>query len=320
VRINFFLDLRAKALLLDILRVQITVSGFTGSYYRAPCFYTVIGIILIKRHNMTKLDFRDQRIIITGASSGIGRELAYQLAALGARLALAARREKELRAVAEECREMGAQAIAVPMDIAVQVQCQNLIEKTVDEWGGVDVLINNAGASMHASFENITDLSVYERLMGINYLGAVSCTHYALPYLKANRGRIVVISSLAGKTGVPTRTGYSASKHALHGFFDSLRCELAGSGVTVTIICPGYVATGIRRYIIGDDGHPMDKSYTNESKFMSAENCAGIILKAAAKGKREVVMTWTGKAGQYIKPFLPGLIDRIALKKVRLRP
>jgi short-subunit dehydrogenase len=130
----------------------------------------------------------------------------------------------------------------------------------------------------------------------------------------------VVISSLAGKTGVPTRTGYSASKHALHGFFDSLRCELAGSGVTVTIICPGYVATGIRRYIIGDDGHPMDKSYTNESKFMSAENCAGIILKAAAKGKREVVMTWTGKAGQYIKPFLPGLIDRIALKKVRLRP
>jgi short-subunit dehydrogenase len=269
---------------------------------------------------MAKPDFRDQRIIITGASSGIGRELAHQLAALGARLALAARREQELRMVANECQEMGAQAIAVPTDITVQEQCQDLIEKTVDEWGGVDMLINNAGTSMHASFENITDLSVYERLMRINYLGAVSCTHYSLPYLKTSQGKIVVVSSLAGKTGVPTRTGYSASKHALHGFFDALRCELTGSGATVTIVCPGYVATGIRRYIIGYYGHPMYKSYTNDSKFMSAESCAGIILKAAAKGKREVIMTLTGKAGQYIKPFLPGLIDRIALKKVRLRP
>ncbi|MFC1583680.1 SDR family oxidoreductase [Candidatus Neomarinimicrobiota bacterium] len=263
--------------------------------------------------------FRDQRIIITGASSGIGRELARQLAAQGAYLALAARREKELREVAEECREMGAQAIAVPTDVSEQEQCQKLIERTVEEWGGVDLLINNAGASMHARFENITDLSVYEQLMRINYLGAVSCTHYALPHLKTSRGRIVVISSLAGKTGVPTRTGYSASKHALHGFFDALRSELAGSGVTVAIICPGYVATGIRRYIIGDDGQPLDRSYDNENKFMSVETCARVILKATAKGKREVIMTLTGKLGQYIKPFFPGLIDRIARKKVRLR-
>lgn len=268
---------------------------------------------------MARSDFKDKRIIITGASSGIGRELARQLAAQGAHLALAARREQELEAAADECRVLGAQAIGVPTDIAVQVQCKSLIEKTVDEWSGVDMLINNAGTSMHARFENITDLSVYERLMRINYLGAVNCTHYALPHLKASRGKIVVISSLAGKTGVPTRTGYSASKHALHGFFDALRCELAGSGVKVTIVCPGYVATGIRRYIIGDDGAPLDRRYDNEDRFMSMETCAGIILKAATKGKREVIMTLTGRVGQYIKPFLPGLIDKVAQKKVKLR-
>lgn len=268
---------------------------------------------------MAKSDFRDQRVIITGASSGIGRELAHQLALQGASLALGARREKELQAVADECRGSGAEAIAIPTDVSDQDQCKNLIAKAVDQWSGLDMLINNAGASMHASFENITDLSVYERLMRINYLGAVFCTHYALPYLKASQGKIVVISSLAGKTGVPTRTGYSASKHALHGFFDALRCELADRGVKVTMICPGYVATGIRRYIIGDDGHPMDRSYTNEEKFMSAERCVSIILNSAAKGKREVIMTLTGKVGQYIKPFFPGLIDRIAQRKVKLR-
>lgn len=268
---------------------------------------------------MAKRNFEDQRVIITGASSGIGRELARQLASQGANLVLGARREKELWAVAEECQALGAQAIATLTDVTEQSQCKQLIEKAVDSYGGIDMLINNAGASMHAHFENVVDLSVYERLIRINYLGAVFCTHYALPHLKTSQGKIVAVSSLAGKTGVPTRTGYSASKHALHGFFDALRCELAGSGVKVTIVCPGYVATGIRRYIIGDDGRPMDKSYTNESKFMSTETCAGIILTAAAKGKREVIMTLTGMVGQYVKPFFPGLIDRVALKKVKLR-
>ena len=268
---------------------------------------------------MAKLNFKEKRIIITGASSGIGRELARQLASQGAYLVLGARREPELQAVAAECGELGAQAIAMPNDVTEQSQCEELIETAVENYGGIDMLINNAGASMHAHFENVVDLSVYERLIRINYLGAVFCTHYALPHLKASRGKIVVVSSLAGKTGVPTRTGYSASKHALHGFFDALRCELAGSGVKVTIVCPGYVATGIRRYIIGDDGRPMDRSYTNESMFMSTEICAGIILKAAAKSKREVIMTLTGKVGQYVKPFLPGLIDRVAQRKVKLR-
>ncbi|UCD38972.1 MAG: SDR family oxidoreductase [Fidelibacterota bacterium] len=260
-----------------------------------------------------------QRVIVTGASSGIGRELARQLAARGARVALGARREQELMEVAKECDELGGEALAILTDVSAQNQCKALIEQAVQAWGGIDMLINNAGISMHARFEDISDLGIYERIMRVNYLGAVACTHYALPYLKASRGRIVVISSLAGKTGVPTRTGYSASKHALHGFFDALRVELSGSGVSITIICPGYVATGIRRYIVGPDGRPENRSYQNETRFASVASCAGTILQSAERRKREVVMTATGKAGQFVKLFFPGLIDRIAQKKVRLR-
>jgi short-subunit dehydrogenase len=265
------------------------------------------------------MSYSQQRIILTGASSGIGRELAKQLAAQGAHIAIAARREKELSQVAKECGELGGEALAIPTDIADQAQCKALIEQTVQVWGGVDMLINNAGISMHAKFEDIAELSVYERIMRVNYLGAVACTHYALPHLKASKGRLVVVSSLAGKTGVPTRTGYSASKHALHGFFDSLRVELDGSGVSVTIVCPGYVATAIRRYLIGRDGQPESRSDRDESKFMSVESCARTILQAAAQRKREVIMTATGKAGQFIKLFFPGLIDKIARKNVGLR-
>ncbi|MFB0515939.1 MAG: SDR family oxidoreductase [Candidatus Neomarinimicrobiota bacterium] len=266
------------------------------------------------------MSFNQQRVIITGASSGIGRELARQLALHGARLCLAARREDELERSADACQRLGAEALAVAIDITDQTQCKALVERTVQAWGGVDILINNVGMSMQAQFEDVTDLTIYERLMRVNYLGAVACTYYALPYLKASRGRIVVISSLAGKTGVPTRTGYSASKHALHGFFDALRAELAGTGVKVTIVCPGYVTTDIRRHIIGEDGQPQDRSGPDETRFMSVEKCARIILRATAKGKREVIMTLTGKVGRYLQPLFPGLIDRVAWKKVGLRP
>jgi short-subunit dehydrogenase len=148
----------------------------------------------------------------------------------------------------------------------------------------------------------------------VNYLGAVACTHYALPHLQATRGRIVVVSSLTGKVGVPTRSGYAASKHALHGFFDSLRVELAGSGVSVTIACPGFVDSGIRRYRAGAG----DSRRNIRSRRMPVERCARIILRAAKRRRREVLMTALGKLGRFVRPFLPGLIDWVARKKVRL--
>ena len=152
--------------------------------------------------------------------------------------------------------------------------------------------------------------------MRVNYLGAVYCTHHALPFLKQSGGRIVGISSLAGRTGVPTRTGYSAAKHAMAGFFDSLRIELEGSGVTVTMVYPGFVATGIRENAAGPDGKPILVSPVKEKQVMSVEECARRIVAAIERREREVVMTARGKMGLWLKLIAPGLIDRIARKAI----
>ena len=149
---------------------------------------------------MGSLHFKDKVVVITGASSGIGRELAYRLAMQGAKLSLAARDAERLEAVRGECEKRGGLAITVPTDVVEQAQCGSLTRKTVEEFGGIDILVNNAGISMWANFDEVTDLSIYEKIMRVNYLGSVYCTYYALPYLKTNRGQIVGISSLTGKT------------------------------------------------------------------------------------------------------------------------
>jgi short-subunit dehydrogenase len=262
--------------------------------------------------------FRDNVVIVTGASAGIGRELALQLAARGAHLALAARDPVKLEEVAAECRARGVRAIAVPTDVGDEEKCGELVQRTVDEFGRLDTLVNNAGISMWARFDEVTDLSGFEALMRVNYLGSVYCTHHALPHLKRSRGRIVGVSSLTGKTGVPTRSGYAASKHAMTGFFDSLRIELAESGVTVTMVYPGFVATEIRERAFGPDGRPLGagNSPVREREVMTAEECARQILEAAASRRRELIMTTRGKVGWILKVFAPGLIDRIAAKAI----
>ena len=186
-------------------------------------------------------------IVLTGASQGIGRALALRLAEERPRLVLAARDESALATVEGECRERGASTLVVPTDVTSDAQCRALVERTVARFSALDVLVNNAGIGMIARFDELADLSVYERLMKVNYLGCVYPTFYALPHLKRSRGQIAVMASLAGLTGVPTRTGYAASKHAVIGFFDSLRIELAGTGVDVTVLCPYFVRSQIHR-------------------------------------------------------------------------
>jgi short-subunit dehydrogenase len=259
---------------------------------------------------------KDNVVAITGASKGIGAELARQLAGKGARLVLAARNEKELEAVAEICRKRGASVVTVKADVAVERDCQAIVAGAVLAFGRLDTLVNNAGASMWARFEDIHDMSILERLMQVNYMGAVYCTHHALPHLRESRGRIVGISSLAGMIGVPTRTGYSASKHAMRGFFDSLRIELADAGVTVTMIYPGFVATGIRENATGPDGKPIMVSPVKEREVMSVEDCASRIVKAIEGREREVVMTARGKMGLWLKLLAPSLVDRIARRAI----
>lgn len=260
--------------------------------------------------------YRRRVVILTGASHGIGHEMALQLAAQGARLALAARGAAALEELTAECRRRGGEAIAVPTDVAEEAQCAALIAQTVETYKQIDMLINNAGISMWARFEEVTDLSIFERLMRVNYLGSVYCTRHALPYLKQTRGRLVAVSSLTGKTGVPTRSGYAASKHAMNGFFDTLRIELAGSGVSVTVACPDFVATGIREHAFGADGRPLGKSPVQESKVMTAEVCARQILEGAWARKREMIMSPRGRLGQWLKLLAPGLVDRIARKAI----
>lgn len=260
--------------------------------------------------------FTDNVVILTGASRGIGESLAYQLAGQGARLALAARDASQLESVAEKCRSLGGQALCIPTDVAEPAQCQNLVEKTAAVYGRIDTLINNAGITMWAKFEEITDISIFEKIMQVNYLGSVYCTCYALPYLKQTKGRIVAVSSLAGKAGVPTRSGYAASKHAMVGFFDTLRIELVPYGVSVTISYPDFVSTGVRERAFGPDGRPLGKSPVREEKVMSAETCARIMLQAIARRQREDIQTPRGKFGQWLKLIAPALIDRIAARAI----
>ena len=265
---------------------------------------------------MGKTTFKDNVVIITGASSGIGRELACQLADQGAWLSLAARDAGRLQETAETCRKRGGRAISVQTDVSVQDDCHNLIECTIAEYGRIDTLVNNAGISMWTRFDELQDLAVFDQVMRVNYFGAVYCSHYALPYLKKTRGRLVGVSSLAGKNGVPTRAGYSASKHAMVGFFDSLRIELVDTGVSVTLIYPGFVTSEIRERAFGPDGKPLGISPVREAEVMSVEECARLIVNAMARRKREEVMTLRGKLSQWVKLVAPGYVDNTVRKAI----
>lgn len=263
------------------------------------------------------MNFNERTFVITGASSGIGKELAIKLAKLGANLVLAARNKDGLINVADECLKNGGKAIVVPTDVTVASECEILIKKAIEEYNAIDCLINNAGIGMWGKFEKVEDLSIFEKIMQINYLGSVYCTHYALPYLKKSQGLLVAISSLTGKFGVPTRTGYAASKHAMQGFFDSLRVELRSTGVDVLVVSPGFVNTDIRQRLLGTDGKIISAK-NQPPKAMSTEVCADLILEAIAKRKRELVMTFKGRLGIWFKPLLPNLIDSIAARSVGL--
>ena len=260
-------------------------------------------------------------VLITGASSGIGAELARQFATAGARLALSARSGERLEQVAGECRARGAEAFVVVGDVGVEADCQRIVEATVAHFGQLDTLVNNAGLGASGPFEAVTDLSVFERVMKVNYLGSVWCTAYALPHLKRTRGRIVAISSLTGLTGVPKRAAYAATKHAMAGFFDSLRIELANTGVSVTVIYPGFVFSEINQHALSPDGTPFgEQAYRRKpGETMETDECCRQILRATAARDRDLVMTWRGKIGRILKLISPALVDRIARRVIASR-
>jgi short-subunit dehydrogenase len=258
------------------------------------------------------MSFADKVIVITGASDGIGAELARQLSADKPKLVLAARRRDALEAVARQCEEAGAQTLCVVTDVSIEADCRALIAATIARFGRIDALVNNAGVSMHANFDEITDTAVYENLMRINLMGSIWPTHAALPHLKASRGLVVAVASLAGLVGVPGRTTYCATKFAQTGFFEALRVELQPEGVDVCIVYPGVVATEIRRNGWNAKGETAGTSGLSEAGAMSVEQCAGLIVSAMRSRKREEVMSFKGKLGRWLKLIAPAKVDAMA--------
>jgi short-subunit dehydrogenase len=259
-------------------------------------------------------------IIITGASDGIGAELARQLAKPGIALVLAARRKEALELVATDCAAKGAKVLIVPTDVSIESDCRDLIAKAAEAFGRIDVLVNNAGVSMHANLEDIPSTDVYEKLMRINLMGSIWPTHAALSHLKASRGQVVAVASLAGLVGVPGRTTYCATKFAQTGFFEALRVELEPQGVNVCVIYPGVVNTEIRRNGWNALGETAGSSGLSEKGAMSVETCAELIVDAINGRKREVVMSAKGKLGRWLKLIAPGVVDNLARKALNKTP
>ncbi len=258
-------------------------------------------------------------VIITGASSGIGRALAFEAARSKARLVLAARNLNQLQEVAEQIKHFHHEVIVCKTDVSLETDCQNLIRTAVDHFGGIDILINNAGMSMRAVFAN-TDLSVIHRLMDVNFWGTVYCTKYALPYLLKSKGSVVGVSSTAGFMGLPGRTGYSASKFAMQGFLESLRIENIRNELHVLIASPGFTASNIRNTALNEKGQLQGESPRDETKMMTPERVAKLILRAIRIRRRNMVITLEGKLLRQIKWVVPGLVDKIIYKTMSREP
>jgi len=260
-------------------------------------------------------ELKNKIIVITGASSGIGKALAEQALSQGAKVAVCARNLDKLKTIFKDSNQL----FCFKADVSIENDCKTFLSEVARKWGGVDVLINNAGISMRALFEE-THLSVIKELMDINFWGSVYCTKYALPFIMERKGVIASVSSIAGYRGLPGRTGYSASKFALNGFMEALRTELLHTGVHVMWVSPGFTASNIRNVARSSDGTAQAETPLEESKLMSAEVCAGIILDGIKKRKRNIVMTGTGKLTVWLNKLFPYLADSLVYKHFLAEP
>lgn len=261
---------------------------------------------------------KNKVVIITGASSGIGRALAKAFAAKGAKLSLGARRTELLEELRAEL--PGTEILIQKTDVSVEADCRRLVETTIGQFGRIDVLINNAGVSMRALFDEV-DLNVIRQLMDINFWGTVYCTKYALPHLLKTRGSLVGVISIAGYVGLPGRTGYSASKFAIRGFLDTVRIENLKKGLHVLVAAPGFTASEVRKVALTTDGSQQGETPRDESRMMSAEECAAHILKAVEKRKRQLILTFTeGKLTVFLGKFFPSLLDKLTYNHMAKEP
>lgn len=255
--------------------------------------------------------FENKVFVITGGTDGIGKALTETLLKMGASVATCSRNQQKLTELENE--NPGQPLLALKADVSKEDDCKKLMNAAIEKFGGIDVLINNAGISMRALFSEM-DLTTLKNVVDTNFWGTVYCTKYALDSIIARKGTIVGMSSVAGYRGLPGRTGYCASKHAINGFFEALRTELLESGTNVMWVCPGFTSSNIRNAALNKDAKPQGESPMDEGKMMSAEECAKYILKAVEKRKRTIVLTSEGKKTVLLNKFFPALADKFVRK------
>jgi short-subunit dehydrogenase len=255
--------------------------------------------------------FENKIIAITGGTDGIGKALVQAFLKRGANVATCSRTPEKLAQLKTEFAEKS--LFTVMADVSKEEDCKNFIEKTIEEFKGIDVLINNAGISMRALFKD-TDLTTLKKVMDINFWGTVYCTKYALDAIIEKKGTIVGVASIAGYRGLPGRSGYSASKAAVIRWMETLRTELLDTGVNVMWVSPGFTASNTRYAALGENAKPVMDSKLDEGKIMTAEECAGYIIKAIEKRKRTLVLTFQGKQALFMNKFFPSLADKIIRK------
>ena len=261
---------------------------------------------------------KDKVVVITGASSGIGKALAYEFASRGSSLVLAARRIYRLKQIKGDLAQ--SEILVVQADVSQEQDCQHLIDQAISHYGRIDVLINNAGISMRALFVDV-DVNVIRKLMDVNFWGTVYCTKSALPHLLKSKGTVVGVISIAGYVGLPARTGYSASKYAIRGFLDALRVENLKTGLHVLVAAPGFTASEVREAALIQDGSSQGQTPRDESKMMTAEKCAWHIANAVKKRKRELILTFVeGKLSVFLGKFWPRLLDKLTYNHMRKEP
>jgi len=246
--------------------------------------------------------------VVTGSAGGIGRSIALALARRDARVALIDIDAEGLERVASEVKALGAEALPQSCDVTSAAACEAAVATVVDRWGGVDLMVNNAGVSHH-SLATDTDPAVIRKVMDVNFFGAVHCTHAALPSLIERRGAVVAISSVAGFAPLVGRCGYAASKHALHGYFDTLRAELSDQGVDVLLICPAYADTAIDRHAIGAGEKPVEKRTVG--RLLSPDEVATAVLDGVERHRRQVELSWIAKSSYWLWTLVPAAYERL---------